>query len=123
MIRARIVGQVRLAASLRRVQTVITVAMADAVVTGAQDIQAAARERLPRRSGRLANSVTVETAPDGLAATVGTDVAYGTYLELGTRRMAARPWLQPALLALRPSLRARFARMVNAAIALGRGLP
>jgi len=123
MIRIRIAGQARLGASLRRLLAAQTVTMADAVTAGAQDIQAAARERLPRRSGGLVNSVTIEMAPDGLAATIGTDVATGTYLELGTRRMAARPWLQPALLALRPSLRARFARMANTAIALGRGLP
>ena len=123
MIRVRIAGQRRLGASLRRLLTAQTVAMADAVTAGAQDIQAAARERLPRRSGGLANSVTVEMAPDGLAANVGTEMATGTYLELGTRRMAARPWLQPALLAVRSSVRARFARMANAALALGRGLP
>ena len=122
MIRARIVGQARLGASLRRLQAAQSAAMAEAVAAGAQDIQAAARERLPRRSGNLANSVTVETTADGLAATVGTDVDSGTYLELGTRRMAARPWLQPALRTLRPLLRGRFTRLANAALALGRGL-
>jgi HK97 gp10 family phage protein len=123
MIQVRVAGQARLGASLRRLQAAQAVAVADAVTAGARDIQAAARERLPRRSGRLARSVSVEITPDGLAATIGTELAHGTYLELGTRRMAARPWLQPALLAVRSSVRARFARMANAALALGRGLP
>ena len=116
MIRARIGGVARLGASLRRVQAAQTVAMADAVGAGAVQIQGAARARLPRRSGGLASSVSIETAPDGLAAAVGTDADHGTYLELGTRRMAARPWLHPALLAATASVRARFAQLADAAL-------
>ncbi len=116
MIRARIGGLARLGATLRRLQAAQSIAMADAVAAGAQEIQGAARERLPRRSGRLARSVTVETAPDGLAATVGTDMDYGAYLELGTRRMAARPWLHPAWVAGGGAVRGRFARLADAAL-------
>jgi HK97 gp10 family phage protein len=110
MIRVRVSGVDRLGAALRRLRVVRTAAMTAAVARGARDIRDAARRELPRRSGRLAQRVTIETAPDGLAATVGTDVDYGTYLELGTRRMTARPWLLPAFRGLRARLRANFAR-------------
>ncbi len=119
MIRARIVGMGHLSATLRRLRADRSAAVADAVSAGARDVHDAAVRNLPRRSGRLARRVTVETTPDGLAATVGTELDYGTFLELGTRRMAARPWLRPAFLVLRGRLRARLARA--AAGAVGRG--
>jgi len=115
MIRARVVGMARLSATLHRLRADRSTALAEAVSAGARDVRDAAIRNLPQRSGRLARRVTVETTPDGLAATVGTELDYGTFLELGTRRMAARPWLQPAFLGLRGRLRARLAR------AAGRG--
>lgn len=50
-------------------------------------------------TGRLRASISREVGKVGtvLVARVGTDVAYGRYLELGTSRMAARPFLRPAL--------------------------
>lgn len=113
MIRAKILGTARLTAALRRLRGAQTAAMAAAVARGARDVRDAARRELPRRSGRLARAVTIETAADGLAATVGTDLDYGTFLELGTRRMAARPWLLPAFRGSRARLRAGFARAVR----------
>jgi phage gpG-like protein len=110
MIRAQVLGTARLITALRRVRAARTAAMAMAVARGARDVRNAARREVPRQSGRLARRVTVETAPDGLAATVGTDLDYGTYLELGTRRLAARPWLVPAFRRLRARLRAVLAR-------------
>jgi len=110
MIRARFIGMAHLSAALRRLPADRSAALAAAVSAGARDVRDAAIRNLPRRSGRLARRVTVETTPDGLAATVGTDLDYGTFLEFGTRRMAARPWLRPAFLDLRARLRARLAR-------------
>lgn len=49
--------------------------------------------------GRLRSSITNEMGVDalGLAAVVGTDVEYAAYVELGTSKMAAKPYLLPAL--------------------------
>lgn len=49
--------------------------------------------------GRLRSSLTWELATDadGLMAVVGTDVEYAPYVELGTSKMAAQPYLLPAL--------------------------
>lgn len=48
-------------------------------------------------TGRLRSSITTDLHDlVRLSATVGTDVAYGRYLEFGTVNMAARPWLRPA---------------------------
>lgn len=45
-------------------------------------------------TGRLATSIAVENPAIGrMRGAVGTDVMYGRYLEFGTSRMRARPWL------------------------------
>lgn len=55
------------------------------------------------RTGRLRGSITWRLGQDelGLYADIGTNVEYGPYVELGTSRMAARPFLVPALPAAR----------------------
>ena len=49
---------------------------------------------------KLHDSITTETQQDGnhsIQTRVGTNVDYGRYLELGTRKILPRPWLRPAL--------------------------
>lgn len=48
-------------------------------------------------TGRLVNSIKWEVDENALSAVVGTNLEYGTHLEFGTTKMAARPWLGPAL--------------------------
>lgn len=49
--------------------------------------------------GTLRSSITweVTVTPDRITARVGSPLAYSRYLELGTRKMAARPFLRRAL--------------------------
>jgi len=47
-------------------------------------------------TGRLAGSVRTEIDKPDLTGFVGTDVIYGRFLELGTKDIEERPWLQPA---------------------------
>jgi HK97 gp10 family phage protein len=46
-------------------------------------------------TGTLVNSI--ESKRDGLVAVIWTEKAYGKFLEFGTRDIAARPWLTPAV--------------------------
>jgi phage gpG-like protein len=51
-----------------------------------------------KQTGRLRASVTYEVDEATLSGRVGTNVDYGRYLELGTKRgIAPRPWLRRAL--------------------------
>ena len=51
-----------------------------------------------KQTGRLRASVTREISEPDLEARVGTNVDYGRYLELGTKRgVLPRPWLRRAL--------------------------
>ena len=56
-------------------------------------------------TGRLRGSITYRLGVDSVSpyVDIGTAVEYAPYLELGTRRMAARPFLRPALQAARVS--------------------
>lgn len=64
-----------------------------------QRIEAAAKRNCPVDTGRLRSSITHEMLSGGgsLIGRVGSNVEYAAYVELGTSRMAARPYLRPAL--------------------------
>lgn len=54
-------------------------------------------------TGNLVKRIATENPRKGLSY-VGTSVEYGKHLEFGTRRMAARPWLRPAMDKAAPEL-------------------
>lgn len=84
----------------------VTVDNTDVVKGGLQSAFARALERIglqaegyakdlcPVDTGNLRNSITHTS--DGKAAYIGTNVEYGKYVELGTVKMAAQPYLRPA---------------------------
>ena len=72
-------------------------------------------------TGRLVNSITAYPAPQGkrestVVAGRGT-VLYAALLEFGTRHIAARPFLFPALEKCKDWIRERLAKAVRTAIA------
>lgn len=85
-----------------------------AVVAGALLIANDAKARAPYRTGNYRRSIHVggegvdaqttgtdiggqEIGADYAEVKIGSNVEYGIYLELGTRHMAARPHLRPAV--------------------------
>lgn len=46
--------------------------------------------------GTLRNSITHLVDKEEKAAYIGTNVEYGVYVEMGTKKMEARPFLRPA---------------------------
>lgn len=74
--------------------------LAKAVETALEEIGLAAegyaKLACPVDTGRLRNSIS--HAVDGKAAIIGTNVEYAPYVELGTSRMSAQPYLRPAVL-------------------------
>lgn len=55
-----------------------------------------AKMKCPVDTGRLRNSITHETDPETVY--IGTNVEYAPYVELGTHRQKAKPYLKPAML-------------------------
>ncbi len=70
------------------------------VAKAAADIEARAKQVVPVDTGNLKNSIQTEMDGD-LSASVGTNVEYAPYVEYGTSRMAAKPYLTPAAEAVR----------------------
>ncbi len=65
--------------------------------TGRQVRQPSPPGKPPHRvTGTLVSSVGHEFEDGGLVGIVGTGLKYAKWLEFGTRKMAARPWLRPA---------------------------
>jgi HK97 gp10 family phage protein len=57
----------------------------------------AAREMAPQRSGRLRESIQVEAVADAPAVDVAATAPYAAFVEFGTLRRPARPFLSPSL--------------------------
>jgi len=54
-----------------------------------------AQHDCPYKTGHLHDSLTREIDADGMHGQVYTPVIYGLFVEMGTRRMAAQPFLYP----------------------------
>ncbi len=68
-------------------------------------------------TGRLANNVVANLPTSGnISAEVGTNVQYGRYLEFGTSRMAARPWLLPSFNKAKAGVEAKLKRAIERAL-------
>lgn len=66
-------------------------------------VERTAKRLAPVDTGRLRSSIghTLVRDSEGLLALVGSRVAYAGYVEYGTRKMRARPYLRPALRSIR----------------------
>lgn len=87
--------------------------MENAVLSGALLVMNAAIQKCPRKSGNLVRSIHIgghanladttgsdiglgERGKEYLELLVGTDVAYAPYVEFGTKKQTAKPYLRPA---------------------------
>lgn len=73
--------------------------LAQAATAGALPILTAAQTKAPVRTGNLRRSLHTEVIEQTAATAtvmVGTDVDYARYVEEGTSRQAAQPYLRPA---------------------------
>lgn len=66
-----------------------------ALLAGAEAAAQSARGMCPVDTGRLQGSISASSSGDSAEVSVGAD--YGIYVELGTYKMAAQPFLVPAL--------------------------
>jgi HK97 gp10 family phage protein len=76
------------------------------------DVEAHAKKVVPVDTGNLRNSIQ-SSFPDEFVAVVGTHVEYAPYVEFGTYKMAARPYLMPAVEKVRPGFTAAMKRILG----------
>ena len=61
----------------------------------AADVKALAKQLVPVRTGHLRNSIYTKIRE--WVAEIGAEATYALFVEFGTRRMRARPYLYPAI--------------------------
>ena len=66
------------------------------VSTTAYKVEADAKRLAPVDTGNLRRKIKTKISDGGFVATVGTNVEYATYVEFGTSKMEAQPFLIPA---------------------------
>lgn len=75
-------------------------AAAEAMKVTVAEAQAKAKEIAPKRTGVMAGNINVLPVSKGLLSIKGTFIAeeyYSSYVEFGTRKMAAEPFMRPAV--------------------------
>ena len=107
MITAKVKGMPELKMAIRALQAECKSALKEASLAGAQPIHdeaelIAPRSDNPTEVGHLADHIEIEvakSAPSTCLVRIGPDKDhfYGRFLETGTKKMAARPFLRPAL--------------------------
>ena len=65
------------------------------------------------QTGTLRRSITHEMDPTLPIVRIGSGVKYGLYLEMGTDKMAPRPFLRPALVKSKKKIIALFRKPIN----------
>ena len=64
-------------------------------------------------TGFLANNIITNMQGNGLEGEVISQAEYSQYLEYGTSKMGARPFMQPSLEQNRPKIRARLRKLLG----------
>lgn len=98
---------------LPQISAAIRPAVVQEVQKAAFDIEARAKALAPVKTGTLRRSIHSVFSNGGLTGLVGPSVLYGKFVEFGTRRMGARPFMRPAAEAVLP----KFADAVKRALA------
>ena len=76
--------------------------------------QASASGQFPASdTGFLANNIVTNMQGNGLEGEVISQAEYSQYLEYGTSKMGARPFMQPSLEQNRPKIRARLRKLLG----------
>lgn len=94
----------RLATDLSRAGVTGVVKARAAMGKALADIQAGAQTRVPVDTGNLRSSISheVQAGGGGMRGEVGPTAEYGRFVEQGTSRMRAQPYLRPATDAVVP---------------------
>lgn len=106
----------RLCARLRKLPVVMAAAMPQTMSHAAEMVAETARELAPRRTGALSDSIVVARDVGNDALRVEARAPYAAYVEFGTVRRPARPFLGPAIQTSRAAIVQEFARALRRAL-------
>lgn len=119
-------GALGIVAAFGRADRALTAELKRIIRRGAILTRDVTRRLAPRRTGFMANRVTIWIDPTGLASEVGWQADdflnvgkafYPVFVELGTRKMAAQPSLGPAHRYAQPIIRQEMRAAVRTTVA------
>ena len=82
------------------------------IATG-YEIHAEAVKKVPVDMGRVRTSLAVESDSNKMEVRIGTNVKYAPFVEFGTRKMHAQPYLRPAFMGNIGKLAANIRRFIK----------
>lgn len=85
------------------------------VAIAAHNVERRAKDWVPVDTGATKNSILPRFSEGGMVAEIGPTTAYAPFLEFGTRFMAARPFMIPALEAERQPFLTAIAQLIEKA--------
>jgi len=77
------------------------------------DIEGQAKNRVPVDTGALKNSISTEFEDNGLTGIIAPHMEYATFVEFGTKRMSAQPYMTPAAEAVMPAFVSAMKAMLH----------
>jgi len=77
------------------------------------DIEGQAKNRAPVDTGALKNSISTEFENNGLTGIIAPHMEYATFVEFGTKRMSAQPYMTPAAEAVAPAFISAMKQMLQ----------
>jgi HK97 gp10 family phage protein len=99
----KIIGEKELVTKLRALEASIAGGhLVEAARAASEVVRTEASRRAPRRTGKLASSIVAEIRSKSrdraeISVGPGKEAFYGMFVEMGTSKMAAQPFLRPAL--------------------------
>jgi HK97 gp10 family phage protein len=93
--------------NIPKIEDLLRMIYRDRLELAAEYVVSEAKLRCPVDTGRLRDSINYQVEFEGnkMTASIGTNVTYGVYIELGTNKIGARPYLRPALLENIPNIK------------------
>lgn len=96
--------------NLPRIAEQLPQAVSEIVRKAAYDVEAHAKSIVPVDTGKLKNSITSEF-PSQTKAIISPHTEYAAYVEFGTRRQRAKPYMRPAAERVAPAFLANMKRL------------
>lgn len=93
----KIHGMGSLTKKLDRLDPLTVNALRNGVYKAGLKVESDAKQVVPVDSGALKGSIGTSSKDGGMTVAIGTNLEYAPYVELGTSKMRAQPYLQPSL--------------------------
>lgn len=116
MVKVEITNLPEFLASMKKLEAQILENIEEALEDSANNLVEKARERVPVKTGDLRDSIKVQKGEGDLNYLVQASAPHARFIEFGSLKTPARPFLGPAVEESRDGIRETMIKAINAAI-------